>query len=1273
MIGKEILNYTIVSFIGKGGMGSVYLAEHKYIKQQKVAIKVINNEMVNAFTRKRLEEEAEHLASLNHPNIVHFQDYHIDEEGNIYLIMEYADGVSLDEYIRTISGLIVEDRICALFEPILDAVGYAHKHKIIHLDIKPANIIITHEGVPKILDFGIAKIMDKGENGEASSEGLIMGTPSYMSPEQVKGEELDGRSDIYSLGVLLHQMMTGNAPYDTTTLTEYDINKKVVEEPLPRMRTYYKYVSDKAQAVVDKATAKRKEDRYQTCEEFKKALHTAIYPPKIPRWAKLSAIAAILLVVCGGVYWWDYTRVKVYYYKDYVEQWGIPQGIHELSAKEQANRTESYEFVYCRRQLQRMSYVNAKKHLTTHHTTDDIDRPTDLRLFYQANGDLDYVKVLDQSGKVLYVKDYSPDLKVAIFKYDDEYGTEKNLTASSVTTFTSTMSDSDSRSKISRYLITYDDNGYIVQLKYATYQNVLVCDNEGIYGKQFKRDEKGRVVEETFIGSDGNPKAIKSGMAIRTREYNAEDDGIRFTYLSVDREPSGEADLGIPVCHNVVDEWGNVIRQQYEDMDGNLVLRLDGNVAAYEYEIKDGLIKKMTALDVDGKRCYDKVSRTSGTIRGYDENGYLASVRYIDVDDQPMACNDGTFGYMTKNDAYGNTLWLANVDADGNNMNISSGYSIVRAAYDDRGNMLEVSWYDKNDSLTNQNNGIAIQQYEYDEQNRVVVYRNFDKDRQPAQDNLAVYCGEYVYSRQGNLVQVAYYDAEGKELALSVEGIAGWKSEFDDWGNEVKRQFFDTESKVTVLKDGYAGWCASYDEGGNQLDIYYFDEDGEICTTKQGYAGIKREYDERGNLLSSMEYGVDHKLAAGRLFVRYKYDENDNPIEFAVFDKSGKPALNADNYHKKISSYNGRRQSIQEAYFGTDGKPITFQKENFAMVKYVYDAKGDNVETSFFGVNGAPVCRSKNEQYATHKSEFDNMGRIVRQRFYDEKGKPTLPSKMVPEGLCRYDKWGNLCYLASADGSGNLIQNPATGWCICRYEYNSMGNLLSESYYSKEDKPITAKNGYHKVISKYNAKGNLLEKTYLDPTGNLVLSTGNYAKEVYTYDEAERCTRLAYYGRNGEAVNSSGQFHRVDWAYDEEGNFRTRKYYDRNGSLLLTEKWNGLQWVAQKQQQQTAPAASQSGNWKAQITSLSSELPLDLGENANHLVVSTAKVVGSSACELTFKTPKSKYEMSVEELQEYISSIKTLINSFYSEKILPSGISLKVILYDNKGRVLYNN
>ena len=210
MIGKEILNYTIISSIGKGGMGTVYLAEHKYIKQQKAAVKILNSDVVSEFTRQRLAEEAEHLARLNHPNIVRLLNYHIDEEGNVYLIMEYAEGVTLDTYINDVSGLIVEDRICALFEPMLDAVGYAHKNNIIHRDLKPSNIIITEDGTPKILDFGIAKIMDNEVGVE--SEKMIMGTPAYMSPEQVKGDNLDGRSDIYSLGVVLYQMLTGNAP-----------------------------------------------------------------------------------------------------------------------------------------------------------------------------------------------------------------------------------------------------------------------------------------------------------------------------------------------------------------------------------------------------------------------------------------------------------------------------------------------------------------------------------------------------------------------------------------------------------------------------------------------------------------------------------------------------------------------------------------------------------------------------------------------------------------------------------------------------------------------------------------------------------------------------------------------------------------------------------------------------------------------------------------------------------------------------------------------------
>ena len=158
MIGKEILNYVIIAKIGSGGMGSVFLAEHKFIKQQKVAIKMIKSEVFNDFAKSKLKEEAERLASLDHPNIVKFLNYDIDAQGNVYLIMEYAEGTTLDQYINLKTGLIVEEKILPLFEPILDAFEYAHKKKVVHRDIKPSNIIITTEGIPKILDFGISTI-----------------------------------------------------------------------------------------------------------------------------------------------------------------------------------------------------------------------------------------------------------------------------------------------------------------------------------------------------------------------------------------------------------------------------------------------------------------------------------------------------------------------------------------------------------------------------------------------------------------------------------------------------------------------------------------------------------------------------------------------------------------------------------------------------------------------------------------------------------------------------------------------------------------------------------------------------------------------------------------------------------------------------------------------------------------------------------------------------------------------------------------------------------
>jgi len=269
----NIPNYKVLKEIGAGGMGTVYLAEHTLIKR-KVAIKSLKQDLIkNEQLRERFKKEATALAQLEHPNIVRLNEY-IEQQDGVFLIMEYVDGLPLDEHINNVSGPINEEQLMPLFLQILDAFEYAHKNKIVHRDIKPSNFIITKDGKIKVLDFGIAKIMD--ETNSMTKTGTQMGSVLYMSPEQVRGEKVNHLSDIYSLGVTLFQMTTGKAPYDPTT-NEYQVFQKIDKEPLPTASSIYPGISKKLEEIIEKATNKNSSNRFQSCKDFKKDIEKLNY------------------------------------------------------------------------------------------------------------------------------------------------------------------------------------------------------------------------------------------------------------------------------------------------------------------------------------------------------------------------------------------------------------------------------------------------------------------------------------------------------------------------------------------------------------------------------------------------------------------------------------------------------------------------------------------------------------------------------------------------------------------------------------------------------------------------------------------------------------------------------------------------------------------------------------------------------------------------------------------------------------------------------------
>lgn len=266
----EFNHYSIIKKIGSGAQGLVHLATDKRLGR-KVAIKSLHSHLITNNTQKeRFKEEAKRLAQLSHPSVVTLYDY-IEENNGYHLVMEYIKGEPLDEYIKDISGPIQELRAIEIIIQVLEGINHIHNKNIIHRDIKPSNIILDDitDNV-KLLDFGIAKAHESDSFKTVVSEG-VGGTPMYMSPEHVNGNNFSIKSDIYSIGVTLWQMLTGKAPYEG--VAPLMIFSKILKDKLINIQDVYAHVSIRMNDIIQKATQKNPHDRYDSCTSFIRALN----------------------------------------------------------------------------------------------------------------------------------------------------------------------------------------------------------------------------------------------------------------------------------------------------------------------------------------------------------------------------------------------------------------------------------------------------------------------------------------------------------------------------------------------------------------------------------------------------------------------------------------------------------------------------------------------------------------------------------------------------------------------------------------------------------------------------------------------------------------------------------------------------------------------------------------------------------------------------------------------------------------------------------------
>jgi serine/threonine-protein kinase len=266
--------------LGRGGMGEVYLAEQLELHRRVVIKLLAGPQFSDARLEARFKREARALAQLNHPNIVHVYTFGREDDGFAYLAMEFIDGRTLASVVAE-SGVLPEPKVLAILDQLCEALAHAHHQGIVHRDLKPDNVMLVKRGertdMVKVLDFGIAKLMRMPEL-RITHKGEVLGTPLYMAPEQLREGGADERSDVYALGVIAYELLTGTLPFEAASPLEV-LSRVLREAPRPPRRTPRgANVSQELEAVIMRCMAKDPAARYQSAEALREAFASVARP-----------------------------------------------------------------------------------------------------------------------------------------------------------------------------------------------------------------------------------------------------------------------------------------------------------------------------------------------------------------------------------------------------------------------------------------------------------------------------------------------------------------------------------------------------------------------------------------------------------------------------------------------------------------------------------------------------------------------------------------------------------------------------------------------------------------------------------------------------------------------------------------------------------------------------------------------------------------------------------------------------------------------------------
>jgi len=939
--GAVIGDFELSIELGRGSMGVVYKARQRSLGRV-VALKVLPPGLAaDPIARKRFKKEMLALARCDHPNVVRILATGTDG-ANDYYAMEYVDGADLAR-----AASLPSDRLAELFAGAAEGLAHLHDNGVLHRDIKPGNLMLTADGKRLvIMDLGLAKLTDESQ-ALTSVDVKILGTLRYMAPEQLQRRlvEVDARADVYGLGAALYELATGRPIHDGETEPRL-IQQVLNEAPTPPRRANPALRRDLA-AVIETATAKLPAQRYASAAAFGEDLRAVAgdrpiraRPPglarKAARWARghraafFGLGAALTTLAAAGVARWDHERLKVGYYANITDRWGVFEGVGELAGP--AGRSVTMKVIRRGGRVVAVECINGR------------GAPGALsECVAFSSAEFHYA----DDGKVANRIERGPEGKLLV-KYAYTY---KGQTLQTVRQDRNDLPLPDV-GDVAMYRFELDAQGF--QRK-VTYFNDRGSPRHsfGVYGYEQTNDDHGEPTALVFLDADGTPLMRTDGVARATIGWYSPGIQASRAYFTTDGKPALNAG-GSAGTRQKRDQRGNVVERVFLGIDGRPIRQADG-FALWRARI--------------------------------DEHGCLAEKSFFGPDERAVLNKLGFASLRSKCDERGREIERAHFGASGEPVVIREGFSIYRSRYDDRGNEIERSFFGADDRPLPNVGGAAVVRTIFDERGNAVEVASFGVDGRPVVVTAGRATIRYRFDDRDNEIERASFGASGDRV-IARDGCAITRAKFDERGKEIERACLGVDEKSRLSPEGWATVRSKLDERGKPIEQAYFGVSGEPVQHRDGYAGLRIDYDERGNESARTYVGKDGapiRNAEGCAVWRGKSDERGRVIEEACFGPDDRPTLRAHGYSVRKTSFDAHGNVFERAHFDVSGQPVLLD-EGYSIERSTYDARDNERERKFLGVRGEPVVRKGG--YAAFRARYDDVGKVVEKVYLDLGGAP---------------------------------------------------------------------------------------------------------------------------------------------------------------------------------------------------------------------------------------------------------------------------------------------